>query len=154
MNHKAYTPYLNLPRRLAAVLLDLLLLSFISSLAGWLILLEYPNTEAIIHFFSMFLLLLAVPGVAALWWLFQGTPGKLLLGCRIVDARDGGRPRLWQVLVRLLGYGLSALPLGLGFLWMIWDKRHQAWHDKLARTLVVEDDESRLSMQQLVGGYR
>jgi uncharacterized RDD family membrane protein YckC len=154
LNHKAYTPYLNLPRRLAAVLLDLLLLSFISSLAGWLILLEYPNTEAIIHSFSMLLLLLAVPGVAALWWLFQGTPGKLLLGCRIVDARDGGRPRLWQVLVRLLGYGLSALPLGLGFLWMIWDKRHQAWHDKLARTLVVEDDESCLSTQQLVGGYR
>ncbi len=154
MSPKAYTPYLNLPRRLAAALLDLLLLSLISSLVSWLIMFEYPDAEAIIDSASRLLLLFAVPGTAALWWLFQGTPGKVLLGCRIVDAHDGGRPRLWQVLVRLLGYGLSALPLGLGFFWMIWDKRHQAWHDKLARTLVVEDDESRLSTQQLVDGYR
>lgn len=27
----------------------------------------------------------------------------------------------------------------LGFLWVLWDPQKQAWHDKLARTLVVED---------------
>ena len=97
------------------------------------------------------LLILTVPVIALLWWLFQGTPGKLLLGIRIVDARDGGRLRLWQVLVRLLAYALSALPLGLGFIWILWDKRQQGWHDKLARSVVVEDDESRLSLQQLSG---
>jgi len=42
------------------VLLDLLLLSFISSLVGWLIMFEYPDAEAIIHSASTRLSLLAV----------------------------------------------------------------------------------------------
>jgi uncharacterized RDD family membrane protein YckC len=29
------------------------------------------------------------------------------------------------------------LPLGLGFLWIAFDKRKQAWHDKLAGTVVI-----------------
>ncbi|HKF94921.1 MAG TPA: RDD family protein, partial [Gammaproteobacteria bacterium] len=28
-------------------------------------------------------------------------------------------------------------PLGLGFLWIAFDKRKQGWHDKLAATVVV-----------------
>lgn len=152
--YRPYTPYIGLARRLAAVLLDLLLVSFLSSLLGWLLMLQYPDAEALIGSASNVLTLLAVPMIVFMWWRFQGTPGKLLLGFRIVDARTGGRPRLWQVMVRLLGFFLSALPLGLGFLWMLWDKRHQSWHDKLARTLVVEDDESRLTLTQLAEASR
>ena len=111
--------------------------------------LEYPDAKALTNSAANLLLLLAAPTVIALWWFLQGTPGKLLLSCCIVDARSGGRPQLWQILVRLLGYGVSLLPLGLGVFWMLWDRRHQTWHDKLARTLVVEDDDSRLSLQQL-----
>lgn len=154
MKSAPYTPYIGLPRRFAAVLLDMLLLSFLSSLIGWLIMLEYPDAAAVSRAAGEVLLLLCVPAITLLWWLFQGTPGKLLLGMRIVDARDGGPLRLWQVLARLLGYALSALPLGLGFIWMLRDKRRQGWHDKLARTVVVEDDESRLSLQQLTGNPR
>lgn len=154
MSAKAYTPYIGLARRGAAVLLDLLLVSFLSSLLGWLLMLQYPDAEALIESAGNTLSLLAVPTIIVLWWRFQGTPGKLLLGYRIVDARSGGRPRLWQVCVRLLGCVVSALPLGLGFLWMIWDRRHQGWHDKLARTLVVEDDDSRLTLRQLASAYQ
>ncbi len=154
MKSPVYTPYIGLPQRVAAVLLDLLLVSFLSSLIGWLLMLSYPDAEALMRKTGDTSLLLVTPMIAAFWWGFQGTPGKLLLGYRIVDARSGGRPQLWQVLVRLLGYALSALPLGLGFLWIIWDRRHQGWHDKLARTLVVEDDESRLSLHQLADSFR
>ncbi|MBI5461943.1 MAG: RDD family protein [Gammaproteobacteria bacterium] len=154
MNTPVYTPYIGLPQRVAAVLLDFVCVSFLSSLIGWLLMLSYPDAEAVVSTAGDTARLFAAPTVAVLWWRFQGTPGKLLLGCRIVDARNGGRPRLWQVLVRLFGYALSALPLGLGFLWVIWDKRHQGWHDKLARTLVVEDDESRLSLHQLADAFR
>jgi uncharacterized RDD family membrane protein YckC len=31
----------------------------------------------------------------------------------------------------------SALPLGLGFAWAAWDPRGQAWHDRIAGTVVV-----------------
>jgi uncharacterized RDD family membrane protein YckC len=39
--------------------------------------------------------------------------------------------------------------LGLGFLWVIFDKRNQAWHDKMANTLVVHDDEFEALNQEL-----
>lgn len=50
-------------------------------------------------------------------------------------------PTSGQLLVRYIAYLASALPLGLGFLWVAVDRRKQAFHDKLARTVVVEDDD-------------
>jgi hypothetical protein len=32
---------------------------------------------------------------------------------------------------------LSILPLGLGIIWCIFDRRRQTWHDKIANTAVV-----------------
>ena len=42
-----------------------------------------------------------------------------------------------QLLLRYLGYYVSLLPVGLGFFWIGLDRRKQGWHDKLAGTLVV-----------------
>ena len=36
-----------------------------------------------------------------------------------------------------LGYALGGLLLYLGWLWMLFDDRRQAWHDNMANTLVV-----------------
>lgn len=149
MNARPYTPYVGLGRRLAAALTDLLLAGFLLNMIGWLLRLHYPDHAALALEARDTLVLLAAPAVLLAWWLFQGTPGKLLLGCRIVDARDGGRPRFWQLLVRLLGYAIAIAPAGLGLLWMLWDRRRQGWHDKLARTLVVHDDDAAKSLRQL-----
>jgi uncharacterized RDD family membrane protein YckC len=76
--------------------------------------------------------------VVVLFWVErQATPGKLALGLRIVDAETGGLPPLGRLVTRYVGYILSAIPLCLGYLWMLWDPRRQTWHDKLAATLVV-----------------
>ncbi len=75
-----------------------------------------------------------------LWWM--ATPGKLLMDCQVVDANSHGRARTPQLIIRYLAYILSALPLGLGFLWILFDKRKQGWHDKLAGTVVMMQDES------------
>ena len=56
---------------------------------------------------------------------------------KIVDASTGNPPTLRQLLVRYLASYLSLLPLGLGFIWADFDRRRQAWHDKLADTVVV-----------------
>jgi uncharacterized RDD family membrane protein YckC len=71
------------------------------------------------------------------WLIKAATPGKLALRAVIVDANTRAKPAPWQLLVRYLGYYLSLLPLGLGFLWIIWDPRKQGWHDKLAGTVVI-----------------
>jgi uncharacterized RDD family membrane protein YckC len=54
--------------------------------------------------------------------------------------------------LRYIGYFLSALPLYLGFLWALWDRRHQGFHDKLAGTTVVrvEDDDSQKELATLM----
>ncbi len=75
--------------------------------------------------------------VLAFWVAWQATPGKMLFGGIIVDATTGARPRPWQWAVRYLGYFVSLLPLGLGFIWVGIDPRKQGWHDKLARTVVI-----------------
>lgn len=40
----------------------------------------------------------------------------------------------------LLGYAISLLALGMGFLWIYFDGRGQGWHDKLAGTFVVRKE--------------
>ncbi|MCK5918667.1 MAG: RDD family protein [Cocleimonas sp.] len=75
--------------------------------------------------------------IIGFWTLKQGTPGKILLKMKIVDAKTGERPTLKQWIIRYLGYIPAALILFLGFLWVIWDKKKQGWHDKLAGTVVV-----------------
>jgi uncharacterized RDD family membrane protein YckC len=82
--------------------------------------------------------------VLLFWAERQGTPGKLVLGLRIVDVETGGTPRLSRLLLRYVGYIVAAIPLGLGYLWVIWDRNRQGWHDRMAGTLVVRDLRDRL----------
>jgi uncharacterized RDD family membrane protein YckC len=64
------------------------------------------------------------------------TPGKALLGLRVV--RTDGRPvNLGRAVLRLIAYLIAALPLFLGFIWILFDNRRQGWHDKIARTYVI-----------------
>jgi uncharacterized RDD family membrane protein YckC len=70
------------------------------------------------------------------WAICSATPGKMAISAKIVDAKTGNKPTLFQFLLRFIGYALAALPLGLGLLWIVFDPRRQGWHDKLAGTVV------------------
>src|SRR5439155_367292 len=67
--------------------------------------------------------------------------GKIAIAAKIVDAETGKPPSTARLVVRLLAYIVSALPLCLGFLWIAFDRRKQGWHDKIAGTVVIPDDE-------------
>ena len=86
-----------------------------------------------------FLLSWVAPAIAVVlfWVARQATPGKMAIGARIVDAKTGGKATNGQLVVRYLGYYVSAIPLFLGLLWVAFDARKQGWHDKLAGTVVV-----------------
>lgn len=65
------------------------------------------------------------------------TPGKMLVGIRVVDAA-GAIPGLRRAFMReVVGKFLSSTAFYVGFLWPIWDAQRQAWHDKIAETWVV-----------------
>jgi uncharacterized RDD family membrane protein YckC len=74
--------------------------------------------------------------LAVMWHLVGCSPGKAIVGLRVVR-ESGQRPTLVQATIRLVGYWLSGIPFFLGFLWCLFDPKHQTWHDKLARTYVV-----------------
>ncbi len=86
------------------------------------------------------LLSIAIPLVYFVWaYSTDGqTPGKRALKIRVVSM-DGSRLGFCKGLVRTLGYIPSSLFFELGFLWSIGDADKQAWHDKMAGTLVVPD---------------
>ncbi|HEX9395485.1 MAG TPA: RDD family protein [Burkholderiales bacterium] len=90
-----------------------------------------------------FALQVVVPAAATvLFWRFYGaTPGKIAIGARIVDARSGGAPSTGRLVGRYFAYLISAVPLFLGFVWIAIDRRKQGWHDKIAGTLVIYDDD-------------
>jgi uncharacterized RDD family membrane protein YckC len=64
------------------------------------------------------------------------TPGKMLLGLRVIQA--SGDPMTPGIaFLRWVGYLISGPPFCLGFLWVAFDGRKQGWHDKIAATLVI-----------------
>ena len=71
------------------------------------------------------------------WMYFGSSPGKLLFKGYIVDAQTLQPPSRLQLVTRSLGYYISLLFFGLGFIWIGLDSRKQGWHDKLARTVVI-----------------
>lgn len=85
-------------------------------------------------------LYIAVPLLYHVWfWTRRDgqTPGKSLLGIRVIKA-DGGPIGTTDAVIRLFSYQISAMVLWAGFLWAIVDRKNQSWHDKLARTYVVK----------------
>jgi uncharacterized RDD family membrane protein YckC len=82
-----------------------------------------------------FIVALAAYG-ALMWKLKSTTIGGLVCGLKVVR-RDGGEINWDTAIVRALGCLLSMVVAGLGFLWIVFDEDRQAWHDKIAGTLVV-----------------
>jgi uncharacterized RDD family membrane protein YckC len=107
--------------RMVALLLDVLLVGFAMSLLHPL--------------FHMHLLVLAIYG-AVMWKLRGSTIGGIVFDMRVV--RLDGRPMDWETaIIRALSCFLSLAVAGLGFFWIAFDDAHQAWHDKIAGTVVV-----------------
>jgi uncharacterized RDD family membrane protein YckC len=79
--------------------------------------------------------------VIGFWRYCGATPGKLALAVRIVDAATGQPPSTARLVLRFFSYFVSALPLYLGFLWIAIDRRKQGWHDKIARTVVINSED-------------
>ena len=59
------------------------------------------------------------------------------MGVRVADAVTGAPIGYKRALIRRLGYYLGGIVFYLGWLWVLFDSRRQAWHDKLAGSVVV-----------------
>jgi uncharacterized RDD family membrane protein YckC len=87
---------------------------------------------------SLQLLIFAI--VVILFWTYRSaTPGKMILSLKVVDAHTFGPLSKKQQIIRFFAYSLSVLPFCLGFFWVAFDKKKQAFHDKLAGSVVIKN---------------
>jgi uncharacterized RDD family membrane protein YckC len=140
MNLSTELEYVGFWPRLAAAVVDIILLGAISAP----LLLLFYEQSFLVHSSSMsiavqlFILGFLPPVAITTFWIRRhATPGKIAISAIIIDEKTAGPPSVWQHLGRYCAYFLSALPLGLGFLWVAFSPKKQAWHDRLAGTLVV-----------------
>ncbi len=157
------TEYAGFGRRTLALILDgiwmyplLILLLYLSYTGSPITLNDITDPNYMPQYeWRTALIFYALPALITIWfWIkYSATPGKLLLDCEIVDARTGKPISFKQSVLRYVSYSISALPLFLGFFWMLIDKNNQTWHDKIAGTIVIVHDESQVSLYQLAKDY-
>lgn len=80
--------------------------------------------------------------------IFEGGPtgatyGKRICGIRVYDINGAPQIGYGRAFIRYLMKIVSAIPLYLGYFWMLWDKEKQCWHDKVAGDVVVPRDAYR-----------
>jgi len=68
------------------------------------------------------------------------TPGKMLAGIKVVDSITYNKISFSQSIIRFLGYIPSAGVIGMGIFWANFNKQKRGWHDFLADTVVIIDE--------------
>jgi uncharacterized RDD family membrane protein YckC len=139
--------------RLVAFLLDVLILvialallsTFVSSTLNLFgltetvsdFLLSGSTLSTILVLFIAFFNFLMLSVYFIFSWNWVGaTPGDLLLGIHVVN-KEGGQVSFIRSVLRLIGGFISALVFFLGFIWALFDRRRQGWHDKFGATFVL-----------------
>jgi uncharacterized RDD family membrane protein YckC len=116
-------------RRFGAALLDGILVGIVTSVVQAIVGRGYGSLVAIA---------IGVAYYASLEGGATGqTLGKKALGIRVVDLRTGEPIGFSRGVIRYFGRILSAIPIFLGYFWMLWDYEKQTWHDKLSGAVVV-----------------
>jgi uncharacterized RDD family membrane protein YckC len=134
--------------RLAAFLLDALIVGFFSMVLGVFVglaafLLQWLTPNGIVHLERVIIAFGVIFSIAYYiyaWSKSGQTIGKTTLGIKVVGP-DGRPPSGGQAVLRYLGYLLSAVVVSVGFIWILFDRKRQGWHDKIAKTYVVYFDE-------------
>jgi uncharacterized RDD family membrane protein YckC len=128
--------------RVAAALIDTVLFVIVFSIPLTLVYgMDYWDPETQVKGVWNILIQYIAPIAITVWfWTkYLGTPGKMALRLRVLDAHTGLAISTPKAIGRYFCYYVSALPLLLGFFWIGIDKKKQGFHDKLAGTVVVRD---------------
>ncbi|MBU0578738.1 RDD family protein [Patescibacteria group bacterium] len=83
------------------------------------------------------------------------TIGMRLLAIKLLpDDKSNNKISYLTAIVRNLSSYLSAMVFGLGYFAMIRNKQKQTWHDKIAKTVVVQTDRKpKRAIALIIGGF-
>ena len=68
---------------------------------------------------------------------YGATIGKIIMKIRVIEIKTLNNPSVASALNRGIFRVVSEMIFYLGFLWGMLDPSRQAWHDKTAKTLVI-----------------
>jgi uncharacterized RDD family membrane protein YckC len=128
-------PRANFGQRLVALIIDVVVLAIA---LGILVGVAFAIDEAL----GTVVYLIAIVATFLYWAYFEGSPsgqtlGKRAMNIRVIDFNTGGPLGFGRGLIRAVARIPSQFLCYLGYLWMLWDREKQTWHDKLASTVVV-----------------
>lgn len=123
-------------RRLAAMLYDSLLVVALWFVVGGIAVGLNSGEAASGPVFKSALFLITFVFFGTFWTRSGQTLGMMAWRLRI-ETEQGQGISWMQALLRFFMAGASALFLGLGYLWMLFDKQQRTWHDRYSETRVV-----------------
>jgi uncharacterized RDD family membrane protein YckC len=150
--HEAETNQVGLVTRALAAVVDLALISALLSIGSGVLASIVPAISGGSDGLSIWgVLAFGVVGFliggsifVAFWAVIGQTPGMRFLSIHL-DAGGSQEIGLRRALKRLVAIPLSLLPLGLGFFAILLSPERRGWHDRIAGTVVVYDEEAKLA---------
>ncbi len=132
--------YVGFWARLFAFIIDNILILLFCGALIFILMMPFPlgNNSRLVVALRLIIEYIVPIIIIVLFWIYrEATPGKMLIGAKIVDAKTLAKPSSGQYIGRYFAYYVSTIFLFLGFIWIAFDQRKQGWHDKLAHTVVI-----------------
>jgi len=127
-------------KRSVAFFIDELLLSFLLLVALWDSFMQVNSTEEVIMLTNTVVMeYMALKIIYQTFFVMQygASIGKIIMKIRVLEIRNLQNPNVLVSLNRAIFRVISEMFFYLGFIWGIMDPANQTWHDKTAKTLVV-----------------
>jgi len=128
-------------KRAVATVIDEFLLSFLLIIVLWDSFNQTETLEEMIMLTNAFVfefMAIKIIYQAFFTWQYGATLGKIVMKIRIVELSTLDTPTLAAASNRAIFRIISEMMFYLGFLWGVLDPLRQTWHDKTARTVVID----------------
>ncbi|MEA2091895.1 MAG: RDD family protein [Campylobacterota bacterium] len=128
-------------KRAMAFFIDEMLLSFLLVIALWDSFATAQTMEQMINITNTFVLeymFMKIIYQAFFVMQYGASIGKIVMKIRVIEIKTMQTPSVISALNRAIFRVISELLFYLGFLWGLLNPERQTWHDKTARTLVVD----------------
>ena len=138
--HREEITLADIKKRSMAFFIDEMLLSFLLIIALWDSFVGAKTIEEIINVTNIFVLeYMAMKIFYQAFFVMQygASIGKIFMKIRVIEIKTLQNPSVISALNRGIFRVVSEMLFYLGFLWGMMDSSRQTWHDKTARTLVV-----------------
>ena len=130
-----------LSKRVYAAVIDELLIAMLFLFVIFDQLAGITDPDDIIVFVNSFTLeymFIKILYQSAFVMLYGATIGKIALKIKVIEQESFNTPRLSSALNRSIFRIISESVFWIGYIWAFYTKNRETWHDKTARTLVVD----------------